>query len=98
MTEDEVVGWHHPLSGHEFEQTQEIMKDWEAWHAADPQFWHAVVTKSLIRLNNNIFTHSCQQEGADAVVHTTWESKEVHREAGRVWAKGWDQDFESFMS
>ena len=21
MTEDEMVGWHHPLSGHEFEQT-----------------------------------------------------------------------------
>ena len=20
MTEDEMVGWHHPLSGHEFEQ------------------------------------------------------------------------------
>ena len=20
MTEDEVVGWHHPLGGHEFEQ------------------------------------------------------------------------------
>ena len=22
MTEDEMVGWHHPLNGHEFEQTQ----------------------------------------------------------------------------
>ena len=21
MTEDEMVGWHHPLNGHEFEQT-----------------------------------------------------------------------------
>ena len=21
MTEDEMVGWHHPLSGHEFEGT-----------------------------------------------------------------------------
>ena len=21
MAEDEMVGWHHPLSGHEFEQT-----------------------------------------------------------------------------
>jgi len=21
MTEDEMVGWHHPLDGHEFEQT-----------------------------------------------------------------------------
>ena len=23
MTEDEVVGWHHQLNGHEFEQTPE---------------------------------------------------------------------------
>ena len=22
MAEDEIVGWHHRLSGHEFEQTQ----------------------------------------------------------------------------
>ena len=22
MTEDEVVGWHHQLNGHKFEQTQ----------------------------------------------------------------------------
>ena len=21
MTEDEMVGWHHPINGHEFEQT-----------------------------------------------------------------------------
>ena len=30
-TEDEMVGWHHRLNGHEFEQTQEIAKDREAW-------------------------------------------------------------------
>ena len=23
MTEDELVGWHHSLNGHEFEQTSE---------------------------------------------------------------------------
>ena len=23
MTEDEMVGWHHPLNGHELEQTLE---------------------------------------------------------------------------
>ena len=31
-TEDETVGWHHQLNGHEFEQTQ-IVKDREAWCA-----------------------------------------------------------------
>ena len=34
MIEDETTGWHHRLSGDEFEQTQEIVKDREAWHAA----------------------------------------------------------------
>ena len=24
MTEDEMVGWHHQLNGHEFEQTQGV--------------------------------------------------------------------------
>ena len=34
MTEDEMVGWHHRLDGHEFEQAREFMMDREAWHAA----------------------------------------------------------------
>ena len=31
--EDEMVGWHHWLNGHEFEKLWEIVKDREAWHA-----------------------------------------------------------------
>ena len=34
MAEDEMVGWHHQLNGHEFEQTLGVVKDREAWHAA----------------------------------------------------------------
>ena len=34
MTEDEMAGWHHGLSGHEFEQTPGDVKDREAWCAA----------------------------------------------------------------
>ena len=33
-TEDEMVGWHHWLNGHEFVQAPEIVKDREAWCAA----------------------------------------------------------------
>ena len=33
-TEDEMVGWHHQLYGHEFEQLPELVMDREAWHAA----------------------------------------------------------------
>ena len=33
-TEDEMVGWHHQLNGHEFEsKLQELVMDGEAWHA-----------------------------------------------------------------
>ena len=34
MTEDEIVGWHHRLNGHEFEQAPGVGDDREAWHAA----------------------------------------------------------------
>ena len=31
MTEDEMVGWHHRLNGHEF---QELVMDRETWSTA----------------------------------------------------------------
>ena len=35
MTDDEMVGWHHRLNGHELEQTlEDSVKDREAWCAA----------------------------------------------------------------
>ena len=34
MKEDEMVGWHHQLDGHEFEQALELVMDKEAWCAA----------------------------------------------------------------
>ena len=34
MTEDEMVGWHHRLNGHEFEQTLGDGEGQEAWRAA----------------------------------------------------------------
>ena len=34
MTEDKMVGWHHQLNGHKFEQTlQEMVRDRETWQA-----------------------------------------------------------------
>ena len=32
MAEDEMVGWHYRLNGHEFE-LWELVMDREAWHA-----------------------------------------------------------------
>ena len=34
MTEDEMVGWHHQLNAHEFEQGPRVGDDMEAWHVA----------------------------------------------------------------
>ena len=33
-TEDEMVGWHHWLNGHELSKLRELVMDREAWHAA----------------------------------------------------------------
>ena len=33
-TEDEMVGWHHRLKGHEFEQALRVGDGRGAWHAA----------------------------------------------------------------
>ena len=34
MTEDEMVGWHHWLNGHEFKQAPGVVKEQEAWRGA----------------------------------------------------------------
>ena len=47
MTEDKMVGWHHQLDGHEFEQAPGIDDGHETWPAAV----HGV-TKSWTQLSN----------------------------------------------
>ena len=47
MTEDEMIGWHHQLSGMSLGRLQKLMMDREAWHALA----HGV-TKSLTRLSD----------------------------------------------
>ena len=42
-----MVGWHHQLDGHEFEQALELVVDREAWRAAVHE-----VTKSRTQLSN----------------------------------------------
>ena len=47
ITEDELVGWHCRLNGHEFEQALEMVKDREAWHVAVHE-----VSKSQTKLSD----------------------------------------------
>ena len=46
MAEDEIVGWHHWLSGHEFEQAPELVMDREVWHAVVHGFAKSSTTLS----------------------------------------------------
>ena len=36
MTEDEMVGWHHRLNGHEFEQAPGDDEGWGSWVCCSP--------------------------------------------------------------
>ena len=53
MAEDELIGWHHRLIRHEFEQTPEIEEDRAAWCATV----HGVERESGMteQLNNNYY-------------------------------------------
>ena len=53
MTEDEMVGWHHRLDGHEFEQTQ---GDGQGQGSlASHSQWGCKESDMAGRLNNNSF-------------------------------------------
>ena len=52
MTEDEMIGWHHRLNGHELSKLQEIVKDSEAWRTPVQGCKESYMTE---RLSNTIF-------------------------------------------
>ena len=54
-TEDEMVGWHHPLNGHEFEQTPRDCEGQGSLECCSP--WGRKESDTTEWLNNT-FTHS----------------------------------------
>ena len=50
MTEDEMVGWHHPLNGHEFEQTLGDSEGQGSLACCSP--WGRKESDTTERLNN----------------------------------------------
>jgi len=70
MTEDEMVGWHHWLNGHEFEQTLGDVKDRGAWFAAV----HGV-TKSQTQLNNNNNNEVLGDRSEQQELQQTWNNE-----------------------
>ena len=51
MTEDEMVGWHHQLNGHEFEQTLGNSEGQEGLACCSP--WRLKEPDMTLLLNNN---------------------------------------------
>ena len=51
MTDDEMVGWHHQLNGHEFEQTPRDSEGQGSLACFSP--WGCKETDMTERLNNN---------------------------------------------
>ena len=83
-TEDEMVGWHHWLGGHEFEQTpgvgdgQGSMACCSPWGRKDP-----------IRTEELNWTEWLEQRERNWAErnHCTWRCKRVWRKGGQAWRK-----------
>jgi len=56
MTEDEMLGWHHPLDGPEFEQAQGDGEGQGSLVCCSP--WGCKESDTIEQLNNNIPTES----------------------------------------
>ena len=52
MTDDEMVGWHHGLNGHEFEQALGVGESQESLSCCSPRGLKELDTTK--QLNNNI--------------------------------------------
>ena len=61
MTEDEMVGWHHRLKGHEFEQAPGVGDGWESLVCCSP--WSQKELDTRVTELISIFTFSSRFVG-----------------------------------
>ena len=76
MTEDEMVGWHHWLSGHEFEQALGVGDGQGSMACCSP--WGHKELDRTDGLNNNLKKQSSFQRGGHSLI--TLRTREAHRE------------------
>ena len=63
MTEDEIVKWHHRLSGHEFEQTPGSGEDQGSLSCFSPQDHKELDTNQQLNNNNNNYNNKNFRKG-----------------------------------
>ena len=56
MTEDEIVGWHHQLNGHEFEQAPEVGDGQGSLACCSPRGHKELDTTERLNWTENIHT------------------------------------------
>ena len=75
VTEDEMVGWHHRLNGHEFEQLWEMVKDREAWCDAIhglQKVWHDFSTVQQNPLEIEVGAESAEWPVQHSIAYKWW--------------------------
>ena len=60
MTEDKMIGWHHELNGHEFEQTLGDREGQGSLECYSP--WGHEELDMTEQLNNIVLTNACYME------------------------------------
>ena len=78
MTEDEMVGWHHRLDGHEFDQVQEMVEGQGSLACCSPQSHKELdMTEQLNKNNRNtgVGIHSHRQRGL--LGYNSWGHKDL---------------------
>ena len=96
MGEDEMVGWHHQLNGHEFEQTPGDCEVQGCLACCNP--WGRTESDTTERLNNNnhlknIKLSERSQSHKNHVLQDVW-NKSLESETSLVLAQCWEEMWE----
>ena len=81
MTEDEIIGWHHRLNGHEFEQALGDGEGQGSLVCFSP--WSLKESDMIERLNNNNFL--CVGVCLMCIQYTQY----IHKQCNRYWRRKW---------